>query len=118
MSGFMKVVVDVTQEHIDKGEANSPCDCPIALALRDAGIVSPSVYDKIGLGTTNADLTSAMADDWIECPSIVSKFVSDFDEYRYVEPFTFQLEVDDRYLDGFYVNGRNFANRKYESEQV
>ena len=118
MSGYMQIFVDVTQDHIDKGEPNSPCDCPVALALRDAGVINPSVYDKIGLNTLNADLTSAMADDWVDTPSVVGKFVSDFDEHLDVEPFTFQLVVHDRYLDGFYVNGRNFKNREYESGQV
>jgi hypothetical protein len=40
---IMRVKVNVTQEHIDKGRSIDAALCPITLALRSAGFITPVV---------------------------------------------------------------------------
>lgn len=46
---YQRVTINVKQEHIDKGVRKSPCDCPIALAIKEQCRVN---YCKI-LGVDN-----------------------------------------------------------------
>ena len=81
--------IEVKQEHIDKGYRRSKCWCPVALALRDAGLEQPSVnplriiYSR-GLHTVGC-----------EVPESAKQFILAFDVGECVKPFSFALEEID-----------------------
>lgn len=80
--------VNVTQEHIDKG-ARMSCDgCPIALALKEAGLPDVEVFaNRVSRNAFTSDLET-----W-ELPTNARAFIQSFDNYRIVEPFHFDIEV-------------------------
>ncbi len=78
--------ITVTAEHIAKGYPGKSETCPVALAMRDAGIPSPSV----GISTFNWGFR---AEDWTVLPSNVSIFIRNFDDHREVSPFEFEVEI-------------------------
>ena len=57
------IAIPVTQEHLDKGKPVSPCDCALALAMKDAlgaertsvGVWTASSHRKRWFGRTRAD---------------------------------------------------------------
>ena len=75
--------IQVTQEHIDKGERMRGRQCPIALALRDAGISDPTVF------TSSIDF----GERTVVSPDDVEAFVRRFDAGNRVRPFWFDLDV-------------------------
>ena len=84
--------IAVTQEHIDKGQS-TPCSCPIALALLDAGLEDPRV------GRTH--VTWVGPDGWRRrsLPARARSFVFQFDHAYYnwgvelPEPFEFDIDL-------------------------
>lgn len=74
--------IKVTQEHIIAGEVGSYCECPIALALRDAGFVGVSIGYTVSVAKGHVPMltTAAMQD-----------FIRAFDQDEGVEPV--ELEV-------------------------
>jgi len=81
------MIINVTQEHIDKGQPRKVCECPVALAIMQAlGITEPrSVFVGLGNISTRA---------WVKpTPVNVMKFIIEFDAFHRVEPFNFWLDV-------------------------
>ena len=79
------ITVVVGDEHINKGRKQSCCHCPIALAMLDAGVLSPAVHKKaffVGGG-----------DDLINLPGDAIKFIDFFDNGRPVEPVSFEIDI-------------------------
>lgn len=74
------MTIIVTQEDIDKGARNSPCRCPVAIAL---GRCYKDVY--CGFYTMTLDVLS------IETPKTVSDFIAAFDSGDPVKPFSFRV---------------------------
>lgn len=74
----------VTQEHINRGVRGSVCNCPIALALREAGILA-EVRNR---GYINAGKVNGVVDP------VAQSFIISFDTYGpgMVQPF--ELKVD------------------------
>lgn len=96
----MKIKIDVTQEDIGKGERGCQSRCPVALACRRAGIKEALV----GTGALNYLTTAndAVKIHVVPLPQEVKDFVSRFDYMSYrggvpqlVEPFSFELELED-----------------------
>lgn len=79
------MTIKVTQEDIDKGKPKDTWNCPIARALfRATGwkwVVRANDYYRL-----------APARLYAELPECARQFVSDFDEYRVVRPFEFEIE--------------------------
>jgi hypothetical protein len=82
--------VTVTAEDIQQGKPGSPCECPVALAIKRAtGIahvsVSPSTARVGDIGDTNTK--------WYRLPQPVREFIHnvDYGEGPHA-PFTFSLE--------------------------
>jgi hypothetical protein len=85
----MKLTVSVEQSHIDRGERNSCCACPIALAMNEQHPRDSSW--RIGLATACIGWTGRAS----YLPPRAIKFVRSFDDKKEVKPFTFRLETRD-----------------------
>lgn len=75
----MKIIVGVTEEDISTGKRNSIKSCPVAIAMTRA-------FTKIGRAFTKIRVD--------ELPETAINFIYNFDNYVYVEPFLFELEID------------------------
>jgi len=75
------MVIEVTQEHIDKGLKMSCSMCPVALALKDKGFTHVSVigYSMFVDGSR-----------YINTPEL-RQFINDFDMGEYVKPVQFEV---------------------------
>ena len=83
--------VNVTQEHIDKGERYSTSACPIARALKDvlpADSCAVNVRAAVAVWFQNSGYYRA----WL--PHSAQDFVVEFDSGQDVEPFSFELDAD------------------------
>lgn len=80
-----KLKVEVTSEHIAKGDAFNPCGCPIALAILQA-VRHPFVVVAVSTGIVIRQNTYPM-------PAEVIAFIDAFDAGQPVQPFTFEIEV-------------------------
>lgn len=82
------MTIEVTEQHIKKGNAGSCGSCPIALALKDAGFKHPVVdhssfcYIMVGGGIKKLSL-----------PYNAIDFIVRFDSGKKVHPFSFELET-------------------------
>jgi hypothetical protein len=83
------IKIDVTSDDIAKGEREQPCRCPIALALTRA---HPGQWV---LGEHTADFYFDDADGTISLPNEARDFIKRFDNGDPVEPFSFELELDE-----------------------
>jgi len=83
------MIVKVTQEHIDTGNrgSRSPESCPVALAMKDAGMHYPWV-DSEYISFFDAEAHQEPT------PPLVALFIMDFDAGEPVEPFEFELEAE------------------------
>lgn len=82
-----KIRVQVTERNIVLGNPHSEDSCPVALALKDAGVIDPLVTDCIHLH----DRYVALAD--VELPYEVRQFINDFDKDVEVDPFEFEVDI-------------------------
>lgn len=83
----MKVKIHVTQDHIDNGQMNKACFCPIALALKTQHVYgAPFVINK---GVKACD-----EGGFIPLPRSACRFIKAFDNGREVKPFNFLLDFD------------------------
>ena len=78
--------VKVSNEHIEKGEVGMPKCCPVALAMKDMGMVDPFV-DSMGIRFSLLGHRH-----YASTPNVVNDFLYKFDYGREVEPFEFELE--------------------------
>lgn len=80
----MKLRIEVTETDIARGEENSACRCPVALALvRQIPGFEPEV------GIMHLDM------GWLfKTPESVCEFIYNFDEGEFVEPFAFDIDID------------------------
>lgn len=79
-----KVLIEVTQEDIKKGERGMARCCPIALAVRRAlGVEQVVVFTKV-------DVKGKFI---IDSPPKVLRWACDFDDCLPVSPFSFYLDV-------------------------
>lgn len=82
----MIVTINVTQEDIDHGEKGNCSRCPVALAASRV-LYHPTIWPcGIWFGRP-----CSMNRCSVPTPPEVTKFVSDFDSDRPVEPFSFTL---------------------------
>lgn len=81
--------VEVTAEDIAKGVKEDCGACPVALALRRAGLGRAMVD-----GTSISWSFGVSGGGDVECPCHVAEFIESFDEGDDVEPFSFQLTLE------------------------
>lgn len=75
------MIISVTQKHIDSGFRGSCDKDPVALALKDSG------FKKVWISPDRVILDGVE----YEMPEVVSKFIRDFDNVRFVDPFEFEI---------------------------
>lgn len=79
-------LIKVTQKHIDKGEAGYVAQCPIALALREAG------YKRAGVSLGRWSYEDGHSPRIMHKNThSMSRFVRRFDRGLPVVPFTFRV---------------------------
>lgn len=85
--------VKVTAEHIKKGLKEDPCNCPIALALKDAGYKEVLVRgSEIEFDSTNGYAICIAAGTRIDL------FIDDFDSGTKVKPMTISMPIPPNYI--------------------
>ena len=83
--------INVTQQHIDRGQPSKPCGCPIALAIIDA--VDWCADISVGpLSASMRSITCERQEDW-SLDLAGQEFVQAFDRHGggKVAPFTFEI---------------------------
>ena len=81
--------IEVTQKHIDLGERESSCSCPVALSLSDLGWARPIVcWFAQDLGAQGVKKHIR-----ISLPEYVREWIDAFDRGCLVEPFEFELDA-------------------------
>lgn len=86
MSICKKVVI--TQEHINKG-CSLCTHCPVALALKDAGLERPFV------GTMSIQNQLATENVYYHYPKKIQWFVHNWDKHKKIKSTSFVLRRDD-----------------------
>ena len=97
-----KITVNVTQEDIDDGIPEEPCDCPIALALRRT--LGPESEASVDVAESGPDAGHAYVGLFdqpdVRLPDACRQFIENFDTYGRdtpeawtPQPFSFELEV-------------------------
>ena len=84
----MKLLINVIPFDIEFGQTCSGTGCPVALSLSnifDEAIVS---YEGIFLTKDNKKIK-------VDTPQEVASFMNDFDSGVEVQPFSFELELED-----------------------
>lgn len=79
------MLIQVTQEDIDKGRAKAVCDCPVALAIKRA-----TGYKWVVFGSVAQDL---MCTQRVALPAYASAFIINFDLNIKGKPFEFELPL-------------------------
>ena len=85
----MSKIVNTTQKHIDEGVQGSPCNCALALAVKDAyGL--PRSSSEVSVNAT----TIAVKGKSVHTQPAQSRFVRDFDASKAkVSPHKFVLDI-------------------------
>ena len=84
------MLIEVTQDHILRGEPDCRGACPVALALADAGYAEADV-DAFEIHYVNDE----GVDVKLRTPRVASQFIFDFDDEtvrEFVLPFKFELQ--------------------------
>jgi hypothetical protein len=84
----MKITVTVDQACIAEGERGNCAKCPVALAI----------YKRLGMRCEVDYYNISFGDDRVQTPPCAGTFIVDFDAGRSVEPFTFELDVPNKYV--------------------
>lgn len=89
------MLINVTQDHIDRGVASDCEKCPVALAVFEAvpGCVYADVSDAGVMCHQENKETGAIRVLKIRTPYSVFSFYSAFDSGREVSPFSFEFPV-------------------------
>lgn len=86
-----KITVNVTQEDIDNGEPDDCSECPVALAIwRELPLFRGVRVNRDGIYLVDMDNRVYERD----FPHGVLNFIGLFDEGGYVEPFSFELDLE------------------------
>lgn len=106
----MKLIVNVTDQHIDQGSYASSTSCAVALALTDIGVEQPSVtYSLIGQvlhpDPSDPDVVDFRNLVLVDEDKTFQQWLTKFDQWKAQdvrwpavarpEPITFEFEVPD-----------------------
>jgi hypothetical protein len=88
------VLIKVTQQHIERGEANHCCECPVALAAAEA-FPHAEKAGRNGVVVTGYGILLALAgrELLLSLPEEVADFIAAFDYGQPVEPFEFTVQI-------------------------
>lgn len=87
----MKITIRVEQRHIDCGKKKRCTICPVALALREAGIKHPSVDGITVAYRFTKEPIFVLSDK-------VNGWIKRFDMGLEVQPFEFTADIPERFL--------------------
>lgn len=88
---YQPVTVKLTQEHIDNGIRKSPCNCPIALALKEHFKASHVYVHNYGDVENNLILRGDIYSSSFKLSANASDFITAFDWCRTVTPISFSV---------------------------
>ena len=98
----MRLRVEVTAEDISAGIPEDSCECPVARALKRAGVVEEFAFDGHGFPDPWASPRLEFDDIYdegdrlvVRMPIEAGRFAERFDARQPVEPFTFEIDVPD-----------------------
>lgn len=80
--------IEVTQKNIDEATPGSPCNCPIALALKD---INPNCNPRIINGDISFMTNNGKTKYSTPLSYEASRFVCNFDEGQQVRPMQFNI---------------------------
>lgn len=78
------MIVKVTKKHIRLGKRSCVSECPIALAMKDAG------FERVGVSSDHAEYGDNF-EKLVYLPGKVSEFIDAFDHQREVHPISFRV---------------------------
>lgn len=85
------MIINVTQEDIEKGSIGNPFECPVAFALKKT---FPHWYlIRVGLNVIEFVLFDDV-DVQVETPEKVKEFILQYDYGEIVSPFEFEISDD------------------------
>ncbi len=85
----MKMIIKVSDKHIKDGMKGKANYCPIALALREV----------VNTDNVSVDGSEIVIDkEFLPTPGVAESFIGQFDGNKPVKPFSFELNVPERYL--------------------
>ena len=82
--------INVTAEHIARGQRRDCEYCPVALAIRDA--LPDLIYARVGPGNIGLQRNAGECFIHLEIPPDVVDFIRDYDARAIPDPFTFELD--------------------------
>lgn len=93
--------INVTEEDIEKGSAGSCSECPIALAVKRAFHSGNGAAHQVAV--ENGEISVYLFHTCIlthrlhaESTPEIDNFISDFDDYKPVQPFSFDVKFQER----------------------
>lgn len=89
------MIINVTQEHIDKGFRKICRACPVALAMKDATGKNFNVTPLYVRDMTGVDIHEEFKGKRYKIPKCVTSFVENFDTEYPVEPFSFEFNWEE-----------------------
>lgn len=93
----MKLIIQVTQEDIDKGIPGDECNCPIALALKRDPQIDP---DTVCVDEGTVEYFSQGGDKFRGFAYYdMRRFITRFDKRESVEPEDFIIDVSKEIFD-------------------
>ena len=91
----MIIKVEVTQRHINSGLKRDCNKCPVALVLKE---IFPNA-SRIIVGGFAIDMYALGEEYFHNFPDSVGNFTLAFDDGKEVEPFAFEIDVPDRFIE-------------------
>ena len=87
----MIITVNVTEDHILNGDPEDGCRCPLALAIKD--VLPASEPFVIGGFYPKAELEVWGHKAEASLPIIAVHFMNYYDSCKWVNPFSFELDI-------------------------
>ena len=80
--------IELTQENIDSGTKSFAPKCPVALAMRDHGLLNPRAFlEHLSWSQAEGERHKQ------KTPKIVNEFIMAFDYGKKVYPFSFSIDT-------------------------
>lgn len=81
------IKISITKAHIRDGVPGNECDCPIALALKDALLTNDVAVNPDGMRVNNRTFSADKKD---------RRFIERFDNGKPVKPYSFEINRTNR----------------------
>lgn len=78
------MIIQVKQKHIKNGIKSDPCNCPVALAIKERLSTEDVIVDDLGIGI-------GLYLETFRSTKKLESFIKNFDNGKKVKPFSFRL---------------------------